>query len=162
MGAFFFLWKRNMNILALDLSLSNSGVAVFDSRGNVLELKSINTDKEKTHPLKLKKIAKEFTAIKKKYKPNLVLIEQGFTRFNKSTQAIYKTVGVVNYLFFDVEQIYINVKSIRKALLGNGNAKKDMVQDYILSEYRDLEFKNFDESDAFLLGLAYFKEKGVL
>lgn len=150
------------NILALDLSLSNSGVAVFDSRGNVLELKSINTDKEKTHPLKLKKIAKELTSIKKKYRPNMILIEQGFTRFNKSTQAIYKTVGVVNYLFFDVEQIYMNVKSIRKALLGNGNAKKDMVQNYILSEYKDLQFSNFDESDAFAIGLAYFKEKGVL
>jgi Holliday junction resolvasome RuvABC endonuclease subunit len=54
------------------------------------------------------------------------------------------------------------VKSIRKAVLGNGNAKKDVVQDYILSEYKDLKFADFDQSDAFLLGLAYFKEKGVL
>ena len=135
-------------IIAFDLSLSNTGIAVFDDSGQCKELISIDTHKEKTHPLKLKLIEKIMRSIKRKYKPSRIVIEESFTRFNKSTQAIYKCRGVTT--------------TIRKEVLGYGNAKKEDVQRFILDNYKDIHFKDMDQSDAFAAGLCYFKKKGVI
>ena len=146
-------------ILCLDLSLSNTGIVVFDEYGNWVKLQSIDTHKDEGHPLKLKHIADDLIKIKKKYKPSLVVIEQGFTRFNRSTQALYKVHGLVNYLFSDVEQLYYASTSVRKKVLGKGNVNKKELQDFINQEYPEVPFDDLDQSDAFALGLCYFKEK---
>ena len=81
-------------ILCFDLSLSNTGIAGFDDSGVCIELLSIGTEKEKTHPLKLRKIEQTMLSLKKKYNPQEIIIEESFTRFNKSTQAIFKVRGI--------------------------------------------------------------------
>lgn len=151
-----------MTVICFDISLSNTGITVFDDVGKVLEITNVDTNKEKTHPLKLKRIEKEVKKLKSKYKPTVIIMEQSFTRFNKSTQAIYKVRGVIELVFWDVEQVAYHATTIRKELLNKGNAKKDEIQKYILDNYPNLEFKDFDQSDSFAVGLCYFKKKGIL
>jgi len=151
-----------MTVICFDISLSNTGITVFDDVGKVLEITNVDTNKEKTHPLKLKRIEKEVKKLKSKYKPTVIIMEQSFTRFNKSTQAIYKVRGVIELVFWDVEQVAYHATTIRKELLNKGNAKKDEIQKYILDNYLNLEFKDFDQSDSFAVGLCYFKKKGIL
>lgn len=149
-------------VIALDLSLSNTGIAIFDDTGNCIKLLSIDTKKEKDHPKKLYLLSKVLKALKKEYKPKTVVIEQGFTRFNLSTQAIFKVMGVANLIFHDIEQILYHSTTVRKEVLGKGNAKKEDLQKFILNTYKNITFEDLDQSDAFGLGVCYFKKKGVL
>jgi len=151
-----------MSIVAFDLSLSNTGVAIFDDAGTFIRCLSIDTKKEKTHPLKLKKIEKELKKIKKDYKPKKIIVEESFTRFNKSTQAIYKCRGVLELLFYNTEQIFYHATSVRKRIMGKGNVKKKDVQEFIVNKYSDIPFADLDQSDAFAVGLCYFMEQGVI
>lgn len=149
-------------ILALDLSLSCSGVAVFNMDGSIHKLISIETNAKEETPTRLKTIADAMIKIKKDYKPQRAIFEQSFSRFNTSTQQIFRVNGVVNYILWDIEQIYFHSTSVRKIVLDKGNAKKDEVRTYILRKYPDLIMRNFDESDAIAVGLAYFKKEGIL
>ena len=150
------------NILAFDFSLSNSGVAVFNDKGQCNKLISIDTHKDAGHPKKLKTIEKAMKKLKRKYKPSMILIEQSFTRFNLSTQALYKVRGITDLIFYDVPQTCYQSTTVRKEVLGKGNAKKEELRDFILNNYKNIEFKDLDQSDAFGLGLCYFKKKGVI
>jgi Holliday junction resolvasome RuvABC endonuclease subunit len=149
-----------MTIMCFDISLSNTGVAIFDDVGNPIEFSSIDTRRETLYPMKLKIIEKAILKLKKKYKPSLIVMEESFTKFNKSTQAIYRVRGIIELLFYNVEQVCFHATSIRKELLGKGNAKKEEVQKHIISEYPNLKFDDMDQSDAFAVGLCYFKKKG--
>lgn len=151
-----------MTVLCFDVSMSNTGVSIFNDAGEWIENISIDTKKEKTHPLKLRKIEKVLRQLKKKYKPSMIVIEESFTRFNKSTHAIYKTRGIVDLVFYDVEQICYHATTVRKEVLGHGNAKKEVLRDFILANYSNVVFYNLDQSDAFGLGICYFKKKGIL
>ncbi len=151
-----------MTIIAFDLSLSNSGIAIFNDTGDYIESLSVDTKKESTYSLKLRKIEKVFRQLKKKYKPSLILIEESFTRFNKSTQAIFRVRGITELIFYDIEQICFHATSVRKEVLGHGNLKKEDLQKYILENYKNISFDDMDQSDAFGLGLCYFKKKGLI
>ena len=108
-----------------------------------------------------KKIGNEFIRLIKEYTPEIVLIEQGFTLFNTSTQAIFRVHGLVNYLFSQYEQIYYPATTIKKIIGGKGNMKKEEIQEVIYKKYPNVKFKNLDESDAFSIGEAYFIKKGI-
>jgi Holliday junction resolvasome RuvABC endonuclease subunit len=149
-------------IICFDLSLSNTGVAIFDADGRCIKLLSIDTQKEKTHPLKLRKIEKTLRSIKKKYKPSVVVIEESFTRFNKSTHAIYKVRGITELIFYDAEQVCYHATTVRKEVLGRGNLKKEDLRNYIVGHYENITFSDYDQSDAFGLGLCYLKKRGVI
>lgn len=148
-------------ILALDLSMSNTGYAIFSNDGCLEMIGSIETPKnEKDYGRKLKCIAKEFLKLKKKYKPNKVVIERGFSRFNRSTEVIYRVFGLAEYIFSSEEKIYIPSLSVRKIVLGQGNAKKEEVAQEIKWRYQSFDFNNYDETDATATGLAYFMREG--
>jgi Holliday junction resolvasome RuvABC endonuclease subunit len=144
-------------IYAMDLSMSCSGVTIFDEDANCVLITSVETKTEKEHQLKLKLIADRLLELRKKYKPDKIIIEQGFVRFNLSTQAIFKVVGLVQYLFSDIEQIFYQATLIKKMVGGKGNLKKDELQEIILKQYPELVFKNFDESDSYAVGMTYFE-----
>ena len=147
-------------IIALDLSLSNSGVAIFSQDGKIKKLLSIATDPSQETPIRLKNIGSKLLKIKKEYRPSVVVIEEGFTRYNISTQQLFKVHGLVNYLFSGTEQIRYHSGTVRKIVTGKGNIKKEEARDYILNNYKDVKFEDLDQSDAFLLGLCYFKDRG--
>ena len=146
-------------VYALDLSLNSTGVCIFNSDGNFVKKLTIDTNGEKNTPQKLKMIAKHFIELIGKYPPEKVIIEQGFTRYNKSTQQIFRVHGLVNYLFSDYEQKYYPSSSVKKIVAGRGNIDKEELRRVIKLEYPKINFDTYDESDAFAVGLAYFIEQ---
>jgi crossover junction endodeoxyribonuclease RuvC len=145
-------------IYAFDLSLSNSGVCIFDENGNPIKILSIPTSSKQEHKDRLKQIGDELLKLRKKYKTNLIILESGFSRHAASTQAIFKVVGMVQYLFSDATQITYAPSSIKKIVTGSGRSEKSIVQESVLKMFPYLKFKNEDESDAVSVGLAYFIE----
>jgi Holliday junction resolvasome RuvABC endonuclease subunit len=149
-------------IYALDLSQNSSGVCIFTNDGKLIRMFTIDTNGEKETKLKLRMIGDEFVKIMKEYPPEKVIIEQGFTLYNPSTQAIFRVHGLVNYLFSEQEQIYYPASTVKKIIGGKGNMTKEEVHDAILKKYPKLKFKNFDESDACAVGLTYFLKQGII
>jgi Holliday junction resolvasome RuvABC endonuclease subunit len=90
-----------------------------------------------------------------------VIIERAFACFNIATSIIYRVHGVINFLFWDCEQIYYPPKTIKKFIV-SGNATKKQVQEKIKSVYKDIEFNNEDESDSVSIGIAYFADKKII
>lgn len=146
-------------IICFDLSLSNTGVAIFNDAGRCVLLTSIGTEKDDSHPKRLKDIGKAMLKLKKQYKPSLVILEESFTRFNNSTHAIYKVRGVAEYIFSDVNIICYHSTSVRKQVLGKGNSTKEELREYILSSNPNIKFEDLDQSDAFGLYLCHMKKK---
>jgi len=149
-------------IYAFDLSLNCCGISIFDNDGTIVKILSIETKSEKEHSGKLKIIADHLKELKREYEPSKAIFEKGFSRFAASTQAIFKTVGLVQYLFYDVEQLFYSPASVKKVVGGRGNMKKEELQKIILKKYPSLRFDNFDQSDSVAVGLTYFIKNGVI
>jgi crossover junction endodeoxyribonuclease RuvC len=149
-------------ILTFDLSLSCSGYSIFRDDGKFLKTGHIATNADEITPLRLKHISKCLNKLKKEYKPSKIVIEQGFSRHAKSTQQIFRVNGIVNLIFYNVEQVEMHATHVRKLVTGRGNINKDELNQYIQENYPNIRFENFDEVDSFALGVAYFKEKGVI
>jgi len=148
-------------IYALDLSLNSTGICIFTTTGDFVTTYTIDTNKEKETKLKLRIIGNELLEISDKYPPEKIIIEQGFSLYNKSTQAIFRVHGLVNYLFADYEQIYYPASTVKKIIGGKGNMNKKDLQNMIKKQYPEIEFKNFDESDAFAIGRTYFIKNNI-
>ena len=146
---------------ALDLSLNSTGVCIFTNDGHFVKKTTIDTHSEKETRLKLSIIGKEFIRLMKEYKPKIVIMEQGFTLFNASTQAVFRVHGVTNYLFCKYEQVYYPASTVKKVVGGKGNMSKEEVKNAILKKYPKMKFNNFDESDAFAVGETYFIKSGI-
>ena len=149
-------------IIAFDLSLSCSGYSVFRDDGKFVKTGHIATNGDDTTPLRLRYISKCLNKLKKEYRPKKIIIEQGFSRHAKSTQQIFRVNGVVNLIFYDVEQVEIHATHVRKIVTGHGNIKKEELNEYIMHNYPKINFENLDEMDSYALGISYFKEKGVI
>jgi Holliday junction resolvasome RuvABC endonuclease subunit len=147
---------------ALDLSLSNTGIAIFTNDGKCVETLSIETKPEKSTQERLGIIGDKVLKLAKKYDPFKIVIEQGFTRFNTSTQQLYRVHGLINYLFRDYEQIYYPATKVKLLVGGKGNLKKEQLRDIIYKKYDTIQFHNLDESDAFAIGMTYFLENKIL
>ena len=149
-------------IWAFDLSLSCTGISIFDDDGSIVFINSIDTRREEGHSGKLKYIADVILPLKEIYKPSIAIIEKGFTRFNTSTQVIFRVHGLINYLFYDVKQVYYEATMVKKTITGKGNVTKEELRDAIWRKYPAVVFSNLDESDSFAVGLCYLYEKGIL
>lgn len=150
---------KHQYIYGLDLSMSDTGVTIFDGDKPVF-IGSIATNPKKTHGERLKEIYDFLSFLKDKYTPDVVCIERGFNRFNKSSEAVWKTHGIVNLLFYDKEIVYYSPTTV-KATLVNGKASKEELENKILELYPDVKFRNNDESDSFAIVLTHlYKEKG--
>lgn len=134
--------------------MSQSGIAVvcLDSFEPVY-ITSIGTSPDDTHGERLHEQREYMKEVVGKYPPERIYIEQGFTKFNKATQAIYRSVGVFNELLKDYPQEYLAVGTVKKTISGNGRCSKQELEGALLEKYPDLEFANHDESDA--LAVAY-------
>jgi Holliday junction resolvasome RuvABC endonuclease subunit len=151
--------KNDFCVVALDLSLSNTGVAIFDEKGIPFYAFSIPTNSKHSHGVRLKTIADRFYEVKNKYNISVVVLEQGFARWNISTQTLYKVHGVANYIFYDFEQIYYAPSSVKKIVSGCGKTDKGGIMKIVRANFPFLELKNEDESDAVSVGMAYFIDK---
>lgn len=150
---------RKTYVYALDLSLNRTGVAIFTNNGSFVECFSIDTTKEKELSGKLVMIANCYIETIKKYPPSVVVMEQGFTKYNLSTQMIFRCFGLTNYVFAEYEQITIPSTTIKKIITGRGNAKKEEVREWVSKIYPQIQMNNLDESDSVATGIAYFRKK---
>lgn len=149
-------------LYGLDLSMNNTGVTIFSlDTYEPIHICSIPTNDKEPHGKRLKYIADEINKLKEQYPPKIVAIERGFSRFNTSTQVIYRVHGLINYLFYDVEQVYYPPKKIKEAII-KGDATKLLVRKTIESKYTYVKFENEDESDSFSIALCYLISKGFI
>lgn len=153
--------KDKKYLWALDISLSCTGIAIYDlGTDKFVLVDSIPTDKVKSkkdryhNALKLKHIEEKIINLAIDFPPSLLVMERGFSRFPTSTQVIFRTHGLINYLFHEVNQLYFPPKTIKEAIL-KGNATKKEVREAIEKTYDYIDFKNEDESDAVSIGLCY-------
>ena len=151
----------------LDLSLSCSGVAIYDlSERAFVFIGSFETDKIKKrenrflNSLKLKAKADWLLMLMKQYPPYFVGIERGFSQFNTATQNIFRVHGMVNYLFWDVPTEYYPPNTVKEALVHGSGTKEDL-QNTISTKYNYI-FSNEDESDAFAVALTALVKNGLL
>jgi len=142
-------------LYAFDLSMSCTGLVIFDiTTLNPVKIMSTETNDKLEHGERLNVFREEWSKVIKEYTPTEVTIERGFSRFNTSTQVIYRVHGVCNELFSSYPQTYYPPKSVKEAIL-KGDASKAKVRERIEKEYPDLNFNNEDESDAFAVGLTH-------
>ena len=149
---------KHQYIYGLDLSMSDTGVTIFDGDKPVF-VGSIATNPKKTHGERLKEIYDFLSFLKDKYTPDVVCIERGFNRFNKSSEAVWKVAGIVNMLFYEVAQVYYSPNEV-KATLVNGKASKEEVANKIIEIYPEVNFKNNDESDSFAIVVTHLIKTG--
>ncbi len=144
-------------VLSFDPSLSCTGYAVFSLSEQIklVEYGTVNTNtvKTKKHNDKLFFIHAKINEIKGKYGEHLqyIIIEKGFSRFNASTQAIYKARGVIESVFPKLDFIEIPVSTVRLKLLGKGSKGKDDVRQWVTESFT-LDKVNEDEADAIAVG----------
>ncbi|OMD76909.1 crossover junction endodeoxyribonuclease RuvC [Paenibacillus odorifer] len=152
-------------LYGFDLSMECTGVTVFDLDSLLpVFVASVSTShfkKSATHGQKLKYIEDEIIKIGKQYPPKVVSIERGFSRFNVSTQVIYRVHGIINKLFYAHDQIYYPPKTVKEAIC-RGDATKKYVQSTIHRAYPEVVFKNEDESDSFAVALTYLIKNGLI
>ena len=158
-----------MYIYGLDPSLKNSGIVIIDKdTKEIVYVGGIRTDnikdyknlpEEMRNPKKLRFIYEELIKLTRKYPPSVAVIERGFTRFNKSTQVVFRVHGIFNLVFSEVDNIYYPAKTIRETLY-KGNASKEEVAD-ILSKHLNIKFNSDDESDAMAVAYAYLVKNGL-
>lgn len=162
--------------LALDLSMSQPGFAVLaitdESFPIALETSYVATKGK--HGAKLNQIGAEITRLFTAYHPEHVVREQGFSRFAKTTQAIFKVVGVSDALSdtFGTEEVEeIATTRVKKTVTGDGKASKEDVAEAV---FRILQIEERDEfytrsgkliddmTDAAAVGIAFYKQKGMI
>ena len=129
--------------------MSTTGVSIFDlDTLQPVFIGSVTTKAKETHGVRLNDIREYLKGLIAEYPPYEVAIEQAFTRFNKATQVIYRVHGICNELFHEYEQFYYAPTTVKKIVSGNGQSKKDVVQQAILKRFPDIEFENEDQSDS--------------
>jgi Holliday junction resolvasome RuvABC endonuclease subunit len=141
-------------IYGLDLSLTNTGIAIVDlDTYNPILITSVKTKQNKKlneyddHKERIKLITDKFDELIHIFEPEIVTIEYPFVRFNKATKAVMKVHGVAQRWFYEYKQIYYAPTTLKSTIV-HGQASKELVQQRLLKEYPDITFKNEDESDA--------------
>ena len=98
-----------------------------------------------------------------KHDLNYYVKEQGFSRYNKATQALFKVVGVVEFTLY-CNRIAtpipeISPTKVKKLLTGNGKADKLEVQKavrkYLIPSQKEMYFPSDNLSDAVAVGIAF-------
>jgi crossover junction endodeoxyribonuclease RuvC len=158
-----------MLILALDTSLNGTGATVLEYKNNsfyVVESHRINNIKLKTHQQKLHRIVKFIEELLIKYDIECCVCEKGFSRYIKATQALYKVVGVVEYITAEYKLTcnYITPTQVKKTITGNGKASKEEVKEgirnYVNISDATLNEMSNDETDSIAVGVAFILNKG--
>lgn len=162
-------------ILSLDLSLSSTGFSVLKNNEIIYYGKICTKPKDfnKSDEKRMFYISNIITQIAKEYKVKYIAIENTYTGINPKTSTILaKLCGFVCKGLMDYdENILIGIympTSIRKGVVGVGNATKERVADYIRSHYIDIgEYsdkqskeneKTSDIYDAIAVGIYMYKK----
>lgn len=151
-----------MIILGTDSGVERTGYAIFDKNGRDYKLNSfgyIFTEKKFSLPHRLKLIHDEFEEIIKKYKPDLIVIEQILFQNNQKTMvSVAQAQGVLLMLAGEhgIEVVYLTPPQIKLTITGNGTADKKAVSKMVQIQLQMEEMpKPDDVVDAIACGMAY-------
>ena len=150
-----------MRILGIDPGLITTGYGVVEMKAGgvkVLEAGTIEPDKKAPYAVRLLKIHQSVTTILQAHQPDVVVLEKLYSHAkHPATVAILGHVRGVICLSVAQQKAELaeqSVKRIRQALIGNGNATKIQVQEFVkrLLNIKSAGFK-LDASDALALAL---------
>jgi Holliday junction resolvasome RuvABC endonuclease subunit len=145
-------------IIALDISLKNTGVAVFEDTGTCVYTMSIPTLEKWPRHRRLKFIYDALLNLRDIFPCQSIVMERGFSRFNIATQVLFRVHGVVNLAFWDCAQTYYSIKEIRMEL-GCTTGDKAVVGERVRALCPHVTPTNDDETDAMAAGLCYFSKR---
>lgn len=157
-------------VIAFDMSLTNSGYAVgevVDGELFILEVGSIPTTRftKYSHGFRLNHIGEEVSKIYKRFPDaDLVAKEASFSRFVRSTQAIYKVNGVwelITFLRGHEDFTDLAPSTIKKEVTGKGNSNKQVVAEYV-ERLTGIVTANDDESDAIAVLLTFCSREKLI
>ena len=139
-------------ILALDLSLRQSGVAIIDN-DNIIFSGDIKTPVNMRGAERLDYILKKIIQYLADYKIEFVTIEDYAYSMHGSVPDLGELGGVVRYYLYktNIPYLIISTTSLKKFVIGKGNAPKAAMMPSIHRKYK-IEAKSSDEADA--IGLA--------
>lgn len=161
------MFKKRV-ILACDLSLACPAFAILevDQHGIQLIHKShVKTTAKRGTGYRLAEIEAHLKKVLHSYPITDVAVERGFNRFVKATEQIQRVVGVFILTLQHNEIVAfteITPKAVKKAVTGNGAAKKDEVALALPQFVGEQTYKTDDESDAVAVGIAFAIEEGLL
>ena len=150
-----------MRIIGIDPGLITTGYGVIeikDGRTQILEVGTIEPNIKDPFEQRLYKIHHHITTILEAHHPDVVVIEKLYAHYkHPATAPILGHVrGVICLCVAQqkTELVEQSVKRIRKSLIGNGNATKIQVQEFVkrLLNIKSASFK-LDASDALALAL---------
>ena len=150
-----------MRILGIDPGLITTGYGVVDVKDGgvkILEAGTIDPDPRALFEERLFKIHLHITTLLQEHHPDVVVLEKLYAHYkHPATAAVLGHVRGVICLSVAQQHIKLveqSVKRIRKALIGNGNATKIQMQEFVkrLLNIKSARFK-LDASDALSLAL---------
>lgn len=163
-------------ILALDPSLSCTGICVMSDNEEVIFIDKIHTSPKDEEDKRIYTVCKYIENIIQKYSINIIALEGQYHSVNAKTGLqLSRLRGAIAYVIQEnnAKSIYMQPATVRKLLTGNGRASKEDVYDYIVDKYKGHKFlesimpfcdrsckdKNSDIYDAISIALACYSKK---
>ncbi|ALQ50338.1 crossover junction endodeoxyribonuclease RuvC [Nitrosomonas ureae] len=149
-----------MRILGIDPGLCVTGFGVIDKNGSSLTYVSSGSVKtsEGELPFRLKLILDNLSEIIARYRPQHVSIEQVFVNINpKSTLLLGQARGaaICAAVMNNLMVAEYTALQIKQAVVGNGHAKKDQVQEMVVRLLKLSGSPGADAADALACAICH-------
>ncbi|MCO6426835.1 crossover junction endodeoxyribonuclease RuvC [Nitrosomonas communis] len=150
-----------MRILGIDPGLHITGFGIIDKIGNKLSYVSsgcIKTSPDNKLPPRLKLILDGLNHIISQYAPDYIAIEQVFVNINpKSTLLLGQARGaaICAAVLNNLEVSEYTALQIKQAVVGNGHAGKEQVQEMVIRLLRLGGKPGIDASDALACAICH-------
>ena len=150
------LYNDHMTILSIDSGIERTGFAVFKDKKYMISA-LIKTSKNDSTDIRLDEIYSKIKLVVKKYKPDIIVLEQLFFFKNQKTFIrVAQAQGVILLLAAQnkIKTAFLTPLQIKQIITGYGQADKKSVQKMIRLE-TGIDLKQDDEADAVACGMAY-------
>ncbi len=150
-----------MRIIGLDVSLTNTGVAVCEEDLRVLHLETIRPGRGSL-PARLQFVYERLRSIIREFSPEVAVVESVIYHRNPSTAIALGSARGVVLLALSQMGLYIEEISptaAKLSVVGNGRASKSQVQFMIRAIFGLRGTPNDHESDALALVYTYLNRK---
>ena len=142
-----------IRILGIDPGLRITGFGIIDKDGSALTYVSSGCIKtqDETLPLRLKLILDNLSEVIVQYRPDQVVIEQVFVNVNpKSTLLLGQARGaaICAAVLNELDVAEYTALQIKQAVVGNGHAKKEQVQEMVVRLLKLAGKPSTDAADA--------------
>ncbi|MBO8131563.1 MAG: crossover junction endodeoxyribonuclease RuvC [Candidatus Marinimicrobia bacterium] len=156
---------NSIKIIGVDPGVFKTGYGILQVRENRLQYITsgqIITSSKYSFPDRLKTIFNGLTEVIKKWKPNVMAVEQAIYAQNIQTALKMGQARGIVLLAGKLHGLAIEEFSpakIKVSVVGNGSATKDQVN-FMVKRILDLEKSklDYDESDALAIAICYFNQ----